>query len=71
MLVDFPTEGLDLTNRVALKEKDKETIYDLIAVDNHYGGLGGGHYTATAKNFFDGQWYEYNGMWAMLPLLCS
>ncbi|KAI9768007.1 MAG: Ubiquitin carboxyl-terminal hydrolase 15 [Geoglossum simile] len=60
VLVDFPTEGLDLTNRVALKEKEKETIYDLIAVDNHYGGLGGGHYTATAKNFFDGQWYEYN-----------
>ncbi|KAI9782348.1 MAG: CSN-associated deubiquitinating enzyme Ubp12 [Geoglossum umbratile] len=60
VLVDFPTEGLDLTNRVALKEEGKETIYDLIAVDNHYGGLGGGHYTATAKNFFDGQWYEYN-----------
>ncbi|KAH0544917.1 hypothetical protein FGG08_000997 [Glutinoglossum americanum] len=60
VLVDFPIDGLDLTNRVALKEDGKETIYDLIAVDNHYGGLGGGHYTATAKNFFDGQWYEYN-----------
>ncbi|KAH0556058.1 hypothetical protein GP486_006003, partial [Trichoglossum hirsutum] len=60
VLVEFPTEGLDLTKRVALKEDGKEMIYDLFAVDNHYGGLGGGHYTAIAKNFFDGQWYEYN-----------
>ncbi|KAI9864016.1 MAG: CSN-associated deubiquitinating enzyme Ubp12 [Trichoglossum hirsutum] len=60
VLVEFPTDGLDLTNRVALKEDGKEMVYDLFAVDNHYGGLGGGHYTAIAKNFFDGQWYEYN-----------
>jgi ubiquitin carboxyl-terminal hydrolase 4/11/15 len=60
LLVDFPVEGLDLTNRVAMHE-DKSLIYDLIAVDNHYGGLGGGHYTAFAKNFVDGNWYEYNG----------
>ena len=61
-LVDFPTEGLDLTSRVIQKEKGKDEIYDLIAVDDHYGGLGGGHYTAYAKNFVDGQWYNYNGM---------
>jgi len=60
LLVDFPVEGLDLTQRVAMHE-DKGLIYDLIAVDNHYGGLGGGHYTAYAKNFIDGNWYEYNG----------
>lgn len=59
-LVDFPIEGLDLSDRVGLSE-DKELVYDLFAVDNHYGGLGGGHYTAYAKNFFDQQWYEYNG----------
>lgn len=59
-LVDFPTEGLDLNGRVGLPE-DKDLTYDLFAVDNHYGGLGGGHYTAFAKNFFDGKWYEYNG----------
>jgi ubiquitin carboxyl-terminal hydrolase 4/11 len=34
----------------------------LIAVDDHWGGLGGGHYTAFARNFVDGEWYEYNGM---------
>ena len=35
-------------------------IYDLYAVDNHYGGLGGGHYTAYAKNHQDGNWYYYD-----------
>ena len=61
ILVDFPVEGLDLTKRVIDKELGKEEVYDLIAVDDHWGGLGGGHYTAFAKNFVDGEWYEYNG----------
>jgi ubiquitin carboxyl-terminal hydrolase 4/11/15 len=61
VLVDFPIEGLDLTSRVLQKEDGKDEIYDLIAVDDHYGGLGGGHYTAYAKNFVDGRWYNYNG----------
>ena len=60
LMVDFPTEGLDLTRRVAIDD-GKELIYDLFAVDNHYGGLGGGHYTAFAQNFYDDSWYEYNG----------
>lgn len=61
VLVDFPIEGLDLTSRVIQKEDGKAEIYDLIAVDDHYGGLGGGHYTAYARNFVDGRWYNYNG----------
>ena len=61
VLVDFPVEGLDLGSRVAMQETGKSPIYDLFAVDNHYGGLGGGHYTAFAQNFFDKNWYEYNG----------
>jgi ubiquitin carboxyl-terminal hydrolase 4/11/15 len=61
ILVDFPVQGLDLTQRVIDKEDGKEEMYDLIAVDDHWGGLGGGHYTAFAKNFVDGEWYEYNG----------
>lgn len=61
ILVDFPIEGLDLTERVIDKENGKQEIYDLIAVDDHWGGLGGGHYTAFAKNFVDDQWYEFNG----------
>lgn len=59
ILVDFPIENLDISDRVGLSE-DKPLVYDLFAVDNHYGGLGGGHYTAVAKNFYDGQWYDYN-----------
>jgi ubiquitin carboxyl-terminal hydrolase 4/11/15 len=43
------------------KEDGKVEVYDLIGVDEHYGGLGGGHYTASAKNFMDGCWYHYNG----------
>ncbi|RVE73387.1 hypothetical protein OJAV_G00049010 [Oryzias javanicus] len=35
-------------------------IYDLIAVSNHYGGMGGGHYTAYAKNKMDGKWYYFD-----------
>ena len=61
VLVDYPIEGLDMTDRVGLKEDGKEYVYDLFAVDCHFGGLGGGHYTAMAKNFYDGQWYDYNG----------
>ena len=61
VFVDFPVEGLDLSSRVAMQEDGKSPIYDLFAVDNHYGGLGGGHYTAFAKNFYDNNWYEYNG----------
>ncbi|KAI3366846.1 hypothetical protein L3Q82_009501, partial [Scortum barcoo] len=34
--------------------------YDLIAVSNHYGGMGGGHYTAYAKNKDDGKWYNFD-----------
>ena len=61
--VDFPVKGLDLTTRVAMQEEGKSPIYDLFAVDNHYGGLGGGHYTAYASNFMEENqhWYEYNG----------
>lgn len=61
VLVDFPIEQLDLTGRVAMPEDGKSLVYDLFGVDNHYGGLGGGHYTAYAKSFIDNNWYEYNG----------
>ncbi|KAK3645531.1 hypothetical protein LTR22_014695 [Elasticomyces elasticus] len=60
VLVDYPIEGLDMTKKVGNKEDGKEYVYDLFAVDNHFGGLGGGHYTAFAKNFYNGQWYDYN-----------
>ncbi|KAL2834618.1 hypothetical protein BJY01DRAFT_239124 [Aspergillus pseudoustus] len=68
VMVDFPTEGLDLTGRVENPEEGKGLIYDLFAVDNHYGGLGGGHYTAYAKNFMTGLWNEYNDSSVSRPI---
>ena len=59
MLVDFPIEGLDISDYIANPES-ASNIYDLVAVDNHYGGLGGGHYTAAAQNFRDGKWYYFD-----------
>lgn len=47
-VVSFPLQNLDLTKYV--KSKDgKCYTYELYAISNHYGGLGGGHYTAHAK----------------------
>ncbi|KAI0840444.1 UCH-domain-containing protein [Hypoxylon sp. FL0890] len=60
ILVDFPLEDLDISSRVLQKEDGKQEVYDLIAVDCHWGSTAGGHYTAHAKNFIDGQWYTYN-----------
>lgn len=75
VMVTFPLTGLDLTSRVVEKEDGKQEIYDLFAVDDHWGGLGGGHYTAFAKNFVDNEWYEYNGMYIGSPgrtlLICN
>lgn len=69
VLVDFPIDGLDLSSRVVEKQDGKVEIYDLFAVDDHWGGLGGGHYTAFAKSFVDGHWYEYNGEF-LKPTVC-
>lgn len=55
--IDFPIEGLDMSSYVHGLDG---LVYDLIAVDNHYGGLGGGHYTASALNFRDKKWYYFN-----------
>lgn len=70
VLVDFPVEGLDMTGRVEAPEPGESLVYDLFAVDNHYGGLGGGHYTAYAKNFMSGEWNEYNGELGLFVCLC-
>lgn len=51
--VDFPIENLEFNSQIAVNVRGK---YDLYAVCNHYGGLGGGHYTATVLSN-DG-WYD-------------
>ncbi|KAJ5384083.1 Peptidase C19 ubiquitin carboxyl-terminal hydrolase 2 [Penicillium concentricum] len=59
-VIDFPFEGLDLSSRVEGPTDGKSTVYDLIAVDNHVGGMGGGHYTAYIKDFVSGAWVYCN-----------
>jgi len=58
-LVEFPAHGLDMTPYV-INRNHPPAAYDLIGVCNHYGGLGGGHYTAYAKNKDDGRWYYFD-----------
>ncbi len=60
--VDFPIGALDLQPYILHKSSDSGEgyIYDLFGISNHYGGLGGGHYTAFAKNWKDEQWYSFD-----------
>lgn len=61
-LVEFPVNNLDMSKYVlnpAQKEKG-HLIYNLIGVANHFGGLGGGHYTAYAKNALQNAWYSFD-----------
>ena len=56
--IDFPLEDLDL-KEVVKNWGSVEPIYDCYAVSNHFGGLGGGHYTAYAK-LDDGTWCNFD-----------
>ena len=55
--IDFPINNMDLKEYIIGPDKDN-VKYDLYAVSQHYGGTGGGHYTACCKNF--DKWYSYN-----------
>ncbi|PVZ98399.1 hypothetical protein BB558_004290 [Smittium angustum] len=67
-LVDFPLQGLDLSflfNETISENSsglafEQNMVYDLYAVSNHYGGFGGGHYTAFARHPQTNNWYNYN-----------
>ncbi|CAI9541910.1 unnamed protein product [Staurois parvus] len=58
-LVDFPVSDLDMS-KFLINPNAGPCRYNLIAVSNHYGGMGGGHYTAFAKNKDDGKWYYFD-----------
>ena len=57
MKVDYPIEGLVLDEWTPNVEMHGR-VYDLYAISLHFGGLGGGHYTAMCKNLIDGLWYN-------------
>ncbi|EEC51068.1 predicted protein, partial [Phaeodactylum tricornutum CCAP 1055/1] len=59
LFIDFPLEGLDLTSVALHWTGAEKPLYDCYAVSNHYGGLGGGHYTAYALND-DKVWCHYD-----------
>jgi hypothetical protein len=54
--VDFPFDGFKFGDYCA-NPAFKDTTYELYAVSNHMGGMGGGHYTAYAKNAVDQNWW--------------
>lgn len=62
--VEFPLTDLDLGRHILGPASDGSTPesnkYDLYAVSNHYGGLGGGHYTAYCKMPDDNLWYLFD-----------
>ncbi|TFK75037.1 cysteine proteinase [Pluteus cervinus] len=77
--VDFPIEGLDLSDMVGeraaakrlaeaganvdelnIGSADEPLIYDLFAVDEHIGGLGGGHYRAYVHHHVLDKWYHFD-----------
>eukprot|EP01038_Epipyxis_sp_PR26KG_P007584 gene7584-10333_t len=53
--VDFPVNGLDLGPYCAQmnnnNDNNESVLYDLFAVCNHYGRMGFGHYTASARTY--------------------
>ncbi|XP_014678376.1 PREDICTED: ubiquitin carboxyl-terminal hydrolase 4-like [Priapulus caudatus] len=59
-LVEFPISGLNMAKNVINPMHPPVVDYDLIGVTNHYGGMGGGHYTAYAKNKDDSHWYYFD-----------
>ncbi|XP_061218316.1 ubiquitin carboxyl-terminal hydrolase 4 isoform X1 [Neopsephotus bourkii] len=58
-VVEFPIRGLNMSEFVC-DPRAGSYIYDLIAVSNHYGAMGVGHYTAYAKNKVNDKWYYFD-----------
>ncbi|KAJ1689237.1 hypothetical protein LUZ63_013392 [Rhynchospora breviuscula] len=59
--VNFPIRNLDLSKYVTPAAACPNPLlyrYELYAVSNHYGGLGGGHYSAYAK--VEDGWYDFD-----------
>ncbi|XP_021892633.1 ubiquitin carboxyl-terminal hydrolase 8 isoform X1 [Carica papaya] len=57
--VDFPADDLDLSPYVTQWNCQSSARYMLYAVSNHYGSMGGGHYTAFVHHGGD-QWYDFD-----------
>ncbi|KAG6850558.1 hypothetical protein H0H93_011757 [Arthromyces matolae] len=52
-------QGVDL-EEFDFGNLEEPLIYDLFGVDEHLGGLGGGHYRAYAHNHLNDKWYHFD-----------
>ncbi|KAH9933298.1 uncharacterized protein B0H18DRAFT_982923 [Fomitopsis serialis] len=52
-------QGVDVAE-LGLGDTEEPLVYDLYAVDEHMGGLGGGHYRAYAYNHITDKWYHFD-----------
>ncbi|KAL6966698.1 ubiquitinyl hydrolase 1 [Sarracenia purpurea var. burkii] len=57
--VDFPVHDLDLSTYIGHRNGQSSNRYMLYAVSNHYGSMGGGHYTAFIHHGGD-KWYDFD-----------
>ncbi|KAL6567025.1 hypothetical protein OROMI_015429 [Orobanche minor] len=57
--VDFPIHDLDLSGYIAKQGEPSSNRYMLYAISNHYGSMGGGHYTAFVCHGGD-RWYDFD-----------
>ena len=53
------SQDFDISS-LGLGDVDEPLVYDLYAVDEHLGGLGGGHYRAYALNHITEKWYHFD-----------
>ncbi|KAK3124480.1 hypothetical protein QOZ80_7BG0587090 [Eleusine coracana subsp. coracana] len=58
--VDFPISDLDLSPYMSDKSKQPNSHYRLYAISNHYGNMGGGHYTASIYHEQGKGWYKFD-----------
>ena len=56
--INYPLVNLNMNKFMTIKS-EKDFIYDIFGIVEHYGGREGGHYTAICNNY-DGNWYYYD-----------
>ena len=57
--VEVPIDKLDI-NKYCFETRQNHRTYDLYAVIEHYGSLGGGHYIAYCKNNLSDKWFKFD-----------
>ncbi len=59
--IDYPVENFDMINYISESSPLKKNYnYKLYAVNCHYGGINGGHYTTITLNQYNKKWYTFD-----------